>query len=197
MLNRRMSESSEISDAALLAAVAAGDVRAFRRFHERYHGRIYGFALRLVDRADRADEITNDTLLSVWRSAGRFEGRSRPATWVYGIAYRIAMKTRRRFRFERRHTDLDAVAEIADGALAPVETLILRHQVDAALGALGTEARAIVQLTYVYGLTCEEVAAIVGCPVGTVKSRMSKARDVMKRAILRSQGTVPGGDHDI
>ncbi|MEO1679703.1 MAG: sigma-70 family RNA polymerase sigma factor [Pseudomonadota bacterium] len=190
MLNRNVTQSSDISDGDLLAAVAAGDARAFQRLHDRYHRRIFGFAMRLVDRPDRAEEIANDALLAIWRNARQFEGRSRPATWIFGIVYRIAMKTRRRWCFERRHDELEEAAEIVDTTAPTVEAMIVRHQVEEALKALGTEARAIMQLTYFYGFTCEEVANVVNCPVGTVKSRMAKARAAMKQTLTSTDKNV-------
>ena len=166
--------------AAHLDAVVRGDVRAFRRLHAELHGPVLAFAARMLGRHDRAEEVAQDTMLAVWRGASRFEGRSRVTTWVFGIAYRLALKSRRRFGFERLHVALEAVLARPDPALAVAEAMVDAETVAAALAVLPPEHRAIMHMTFHYGFTYAEIGEVTGLPVGTIKTRMAAARQRMQ-----------------
>lgn len=174
------SEPHSDREAALLAEVALGDVRAFEVLHRCYYSKVFSFSLRVVQAPDRAQEITNDTMLAVWRGAGKFAGRSRVSTWIFGIAYRIALKSRRKFWFERRHVEIDDSLGLVDEQSPSVDSFFAKRDVTRALTALSIELRTIVELTYRDGFSYGEIAEIVGCPEGTVKSRMSAARQKLR-----------------
>ena len=174
------------ADVALLRAVATGDAGAFKALHKRYYAKAYGFALRVVQAPDRADEIANDAMLAIWRGADKFEGRAKVSSWIFGIVYRMALKSRRRFWFERSHVELDDTLGLADEATPGVEAIFARQEISGALATLTVELRAIVELTYREGLSYPEIAEIVGCPIGTVKSRMSSARQKMRKHLERN-----------
>ncbi|MEM1314507.1 MAG: RNA polymerase sigma factor [Pseudomonadota bacterium] len=171
------------ADGALLAEVARGDRRAFRRLHERFHARLYGFALRTGLGADQADEATNDTLLAVWRSAATFEGRSTVATWIFGIAYRQAMRRHRRTRLDRALLPLEDAPATAWADNVAVLRVEQGADLAGAMARLDPEQRALVEMTYVWGFSVQEAADVVGCPPGTIKSRMARARHVLRRAL--------------
>ncbi|MEO1275721.1 MAG: sigma-70 family RNA polymerase sigma factor [Pseudomonadota bacterium] len=181
-LGSRSGEAPE-AEIDLIRSIAEGDLAAFERLHQRYYTRLMGFALRMTQRHDAAEEIASDTLMAVWRGAGNFRGESKASTWIFGIAYRQAMK------LLSRRKPLDMAAEIDEELPAPttgeeeVEMLFQRHTLSNALAQLPLEQRATVQLTYVYGYRLSEIAAITGCPEGTVKSRMFHARNRL-RALL-------------
>jgi DNA-directed RNA polymerase specialized sigma24 family protein len=78
------------SDEALLRAVAAGDAGALTRLYERHAGALFGYLYRLAGDRMTAEEILQDTLLAVWRSAAAFEARSKATTWLFGVARRQA-----------------------------------------------------------------------------------------------------------
>lgn len=168
--------TEEASDVDLLGRVAAGDRAAFRALHDRYHGPVHGFASRILGTPERADEVAQDAMLAVWHGAARFEGRSKASTWIFGIAYRIALKARRRRGVERGAVEADAAAKLADEATPAPDAAFLHGQVRGALGELPIELRAVVVLTYYYGRSVTEVAEMIGVPPGTVKSRMHAAR---------------------
>ncbi|MGA7985521.1 MAG: sigma factor, partial [Burkholderiales bacterium] len=77
-----MSANAASDEAMLIAGIARGREQDLAEFHRRYHGRIYAFLLRRLGDAADAAEAANETMLEVWRGAARFEGRSRPLTWV-------------------------------------------------------------------------------------------------------------------
>lgn len=170
---------------ALLSATAAGDKRAFQRLYTLTYPAVLGFALRLLSRHDRAEEIANDTMVAVWRSAHRFEGRSKVSTWMFGIAYRTAMRTLRRERGERLHVDLDAAGDVRDDTAPTATTLIDSETVNAALATLPSELRAIMVMTYQYGFSITEISNVTDCPTGTIKTRMAAARRRMREYMTK------------
>lgn len=167
---------SAVSDKALIARIVAGERPAFRLFYLRYHNRVYSFVVRLIHRPEMADEVVNDVLLIVWRKAASYRGQAAVSTWLFGIAYRLALKSLRRWpqpvSEDNRPERIDSnpvPEELADQALDT-------RRVQAALKYLSAEQRAVVELTYFLGYSCSEVAAVVNCPVNTVKTRLFHAR---------------------
>lgn len=167
-------KSSELTDDALLAAIAQGDMNAFEQIHRKYFPKLMHFAKRIVDSPEAAEEVANDVLMTVWRTADRFEGRSKPSTWMFGIAYRMALKQRQKLGLRRGDVELDEglVGDEKDTAA----TVILATDLARALKQLKPELRAVVELTYYNGYLYSEIAEILECPVGTVKTRMMTAR---------------------
>jgi len=164
-------------DHELLARVAGGEVEAFERLYRRYYKRVFGFAARLTPRLEIAEEVVDDTMLTVWRKAGNFAGRSKPSTWIFGIAYRKALKASRRFPDDKMAGNVsETELRQTDG----LESIVVRQQIAQALGRLPREQRAVVELTYLRGYTYTEIADIAGCPVGTVKTRMRSAREKLR-----------------
>lgn len=170
--------------AALLTRMAAGSETALREFYRQFHGQVYAFALKhLRDPADAAD-VLNEVMLEVWRSAGRFEGRSKVLTWVLGIAHHKAVDRLRR-RKNRVHDELDDQIEDADSPnatdlIAAAQNAALLHR---CLDGLSDTHRQIMHLAYFEDLSCEEISEISECPVGTVKTRMFHARRLLKRCL--------------
>ena len=162
------------TDEALLAAVAQGDMDAFEQIYHRYFAKLMRFALRVADSREAAEEVANDTLMTVWRTADRFEGRSKPSTWMFGIAYRMALKQRQKLGLREGELELDE--ELIGVGEDSADALIMEADLAGALKQLRPELRAVVELTYYNGFLYTEIAKILECPVGTVKTRMSTAR---------------------
>lgn len=175
--NGRTDRAGDDGDQALLTEVARGDVEAFERLYRRYYKRVFGFAARLTPRLEIAEEVVDDTMMTVWRKAGDFAGRSKPSTWIFGIAYRKSLKATRQF------PDDSAAAHASEADLRQtdgIDSILLREQIAQALGRLPREQRAVIELTYLHGYTCTEIAEIAECPVGTVKTRMRSARNKLR-----------------
>lgn len=174
----------------LLAAVADGDEQAFRRLYLIYHRRLGGFLMRITGRLDLTEELINDIMFVVWRKAGSFRHESRVSTWIMGIAYRQAMKAL------RRRPASPAPAMFADDRELP-ETASLdgadrretREWIERALAVLPLQQRMAIELAYFMGYSCEEIARLAKCPVGTVKTRMHHAR-IRLREILPRLSTI-------
>ena len=183
---RRARFSDDAADVALLERIAKGDRGALRELYGTYYHPLLRFIYRITGRLDLAQEGVNDVMLVVWRNGRSFGGRSSVSTWIMGIAYRKALKL---LAASRRWTDriagapLDEVVERFDGTAEQSDDGDLRDLLDVALRHLSAEHRAVVELTYFYGCSYEEIAAIAACPVNTVKTRMFHARAKLKKLL--------------
>ena len=176
------------SDVALLRRVGDCDRNAFTVFYTRYYRRLHRFLGKLLYQDDQTEELINDVMLTVWQKASSFDGRSRVATWIFGIAYKKALK-RLRSNAGRREDAWEVPPEGVDGAL-PEKALSdreLRTAVSRALAMLPVEHRAVVTLTFFHGYTYGEIASIVQCPPNTVKTRMFHAREHLRRLLPRAE----------
>ncbi len=168
-------------------------MKALEQFHNRYYAKLVRFVTRLVDSSDAAEEVVNDTLMTVWRTADRFEGRSKPSTWMFGIAYRMAMKARQKAM--RRRGDVELDENLVGDATGTAEQVIMRTDLAAAMKRLTPDLRAVVELTYFNGFLYTEIASILECPVGTVKTRMMTARKRLREVL--DDGETSGKDRSI
>jgi RNA polymerase sigma factor (sigma-70 family) len=165
---------------SLLNRIVLKDREAFEALYTLYYRRLFSYLFKLTRRAELVEEVLNDVMLVIWTKAHTFDGRSRPSTWVFGIAYHKAMKA-----LSRRRPG-ESAGDMRDGEPPePVETeqpesLMARREVATTLGRalleLSAEQRAVVELTYYYGLSYQEIGEIMDCPVNTVKTRMFHAR---------------------
>jgi len=168
-------------EADLIARVAEGDRKAFEELYYLYHRRMARFLTRLTRRYDIAEEVINDTFWIVWRKAHTFRGDSQPSTWILGIAYR---KARNAFRSSARLAEKNLASELLPlTSEEPAGTEELRDWLGRALAQLPVEQRLAVQLCYELGHSCEEIAAIMDCPVNTVKTRLFHARAKLQKLL--------------
>jgi len=165
----------------LIARIAEGDRKAFEELYHLYHRRLARFLTRLTRRYDVAEEVVNDTFWVVWRKARSFRGDSQPSTWILGIAYR---KARNAFRSSARLAEKNLQLEqLPHTDEEPASTEELRDWLGRALAELPVEQRLAVELCYELGHSCEEIAAIMDCPVNTVKTRLFHARGKLQRLL--------------
>lgn len=166
----------------LLVRTAAGDQDAFAELYDMLSSRVFGLILRvLVDRA-QSEEVLQEVFLEIWQSAGRFAAnRGQGRSWIMTIAHRRAVD---RVRASQASSDRDVRVGIRD--FAPdvdgvAETIEMRddaRRVADALGRLPEAQREAIALAYYGGYSQSEIAALVGAPLGTVKTRM---RDGLSR----------------
>jgi RNA polymerase sigma-70 factor (ECF subfamily) len=161
----------------LLAAIARGDRRSFEQLYALYAPRVFRFAYRMIRDESKAEEVTNDVMLEVWKAAAQFGGRSSPSTWIFGIARH---RTLNAVRGRTLHlTDIEEAAEVADATPSPearVDGGRIGEQLQLALERLSVEHREVIELTFMEGKTYREIAAIARCPENTVKTRMFHAK---------------------
>ena len=168
----------------LLHRIAAEDNDAFRELYALYFPRLQGFVSRLTRQNEVIEEIINDVMLVVWQQAGKFKNQSKVSTWVFGIAYRKTLKSLQR-QAKGETCLIDELPERIDPA-SP-DTLLAREQLvlhlQHTLEKLSFEQRTVIELTYVYGYSYPEIAAMTDCPVNTVKTRMFHARKRLKELL--------------
>lgn len=185
--------SEAASDETLLAAYAAGDARAFAELYERHERPVYRFFLRQGATAAQADDLLQDTWLSVVRNAGRFEPRAKFATWLYTIARNKLVD---HWRGRDDAISLDAAANDPDGdapleldggeAQRPDVQAMSRAQARAFVAAvelLPAAQKEAFLLQAEGGLSLEEIAAVTGAGHETVKSRLRYAMTKLRTAM--------------
>ena len=135
-----------------------------------------------------AEELTSDVMVEVWRSAGKYGGRSRARTWVFGIAHHKAIDALR-----KRRAALVPLDELLGAARAAKAPKTRRCAPTTGAGStrrwrsLSAEHRAVLELTYVEGFSQKEIAEIVGCPVATMKTRAFYAKQRLRDALATAE----------
>ncbi|HTC26148.1 sigma-70 family RNA polymerase sigma factor [Dyella sp.] len=172
---------ADTNDRMLLQRMAAGDRVALATLYHSYHGRLCRFLSRLTRRADVIEEVINDCLWIAWQKAGDFRGDSRVSTWIMGIAYRCGLKALRQ-RGDEPVED-DNIPEDRIPSTHPDEDRELRDWLAKGLDRLTADQRVVIELVYGVGHTLEDVATIMGCPVGTVKARLFHARVKLRNVL--------------
>jgi RNA polymerase sigma-70 factor, ECF subfamily len=160
-------------DFDLLAAVAHGNRPALEQLYHAYHRRLAQFLSRFTSRYENVEEIINDTFMVVWQSAKDFRNASQVSTWIFGIAYRTALKSMRR---QKNHAAALSLDESPEQMVDPQADAEVQDWVSHGLNRLTVEHRLTLELAYRMGHSLEEIAAITNTPVGTVKARMFHAR---------------------
>jgi RNA polymerase sigma-70 factor (ECF subfamily) len=171
------SSADGMTDEALMGRVAQGDRQALRLLFGRYQVMVFRFALRLTRNSATADDVVSEVFIELWRHAASFEGRARLSTWILAIARNKAASVMRG-RTDQPLDDAMAAA-IPDRAGTAEENLAAAQRgalLRRCLAQLSPAHREIIDLTYYHERTVEEVAAIVGIPAATVKTRMFYAR---------------------
>ncbi len=177
----RKAESRNEEELILLRRVVAHDRGAMTELFTLYHPRLFKFVFRLTRSVSIADEMVNDIMLLVWQKAETFRGESKVSTWIFGIAYRQTMRRVTRKQIEiADQVDVDEVAT-HDDVTAEREDWIVR-----ALHALPAAQQVTTILVFYLGLSYEETANVIGCPVNTIKTRMFHARRKLKEHLESS-----------
>jgi RNA polymerase sigma factor (sigma-70 family) len=165
--------AAQLSDEALLGAVARSDEAALAELYDRFGRMAYGLALRVLRDSALAEDAVQDAFLNVWRSAESFQAdRAKASTWVLTFVHRRAVDLVR--REERRRTEPEEAAPepAGPGADEDAERRSKREVVQDALRQLPPEQREAIELAYYGGYTQSELAERLGEPLGTIKSRM-------------------------
>ena len=175
------------SDERLLERLSAGtDESALTQLYDRYQAQMYGLALSITKDNALAQDAVQEAFVNVWRNAGRYSpGRGSVRTWLLSIAHHRAIDTLRR---RRAITPLPDGEEVFAGLVAPdvwpeVAQAVDRELINKALIELSAEQRQVIELAYFGGLTQSEIAAQVGIPLGTVKSRARLGLRALRREL--------------
>jgi len=176
-------------DRQLLRRIAGGDRQALTELYARYQRLLFNYLLQLTPDYGLAEELFQDTLIAVWKSASSFGGRSSVQTWLIGVARRQAHNTLRQRKISLvNESELDELAaagpEPEDFTLAS----IAHDELVEAFKQLGPVHREVLVLILVQELSYEETAAALNVPVGTVKSRLSNAKRLLRALLVTREG---------
>ena len=179
----------------LVALCRRGDPAAFARLVALHESMVFNLAARLLGDGEEARDVAQEVFLQVYRTLGRFEGRSSLKTWIYRIVVNQCHNRRRfwhrrgRDREEALDEGLAAPDRFGGGAwqASPYQQAVAgerARRVQRALLGLRFDQRTVLVLREIEGLSCEEVAGALGIPEGTVKSRLSRAREALRERLL-------------
>jgi RNA polymerase sigma-70 factor (ECF subfamily) len=190
-------------DQSLIELCRAGKTEAFGDLVGRYEARLFPTVFRLTGCAEDAKDLLQDTFLRAYEKLDRFHGESSFYTWIYRIAVNLALSDRRKRRSGHRPAGVSTGGMIdppddpchCDPSL-PIEREEREVLIQRALNALAADHRAVVVLKDVEGLRYEEIAAVLHVPIGTVRSRLHRARSEL-RDRLRDVMDLPSSHDDI
>ena len=175
-------------DAAWLARLRAGDVAAFEELVTTYQHRVYGVALRMLGNRAEAEEIAQEVFLRAHRTLADFRGEAKLSTWLYAIASRLCLTrlagAERRLR-RAEGVDLERVADTRDAPGAEIERRERETALSRAIAELPEERRIVVVLRDLEGLSYEDISTVLGVELGTVRSRLHRARMDLKSKLER------------
>jgi RNA polymerase sigma-70 factor, ECF subfamily len=176
------------AESALIERFRAGDQGAFVELVRRHERRVYNLAYRMLGRTEDARDATQDAFLSAFRHLGGFRGDSTFATWIHRITVNLCYDSLRR---RREVVSLDG--ETLEPAATPdhADAAATVADVQGALLEIPADYRAVVIMHELQDMSVEEVAAVLGVPVGTVKSRLHRGRAALGRALSTSTGREP------
>jgi RNA polymerase sigma-70 factor (ECF subfamily) len=178
------------TDAELLCLTAAGDRNAFAVFYRRYQGIAFRFALQMSGSQATAEDVTQEAFLALMRDARRYDPtKARFTTYLYGMVRRL---TRRRMgrdrtfvRLDPEKRDQDAAGEAARSALDELVDRQTIHVVRQAVLSLPSRYREVVVLCDLHDQSYADAAVVIGCAVGTVRSRLHRGRAMLRDKLQR------------
>lgn len=181
-----------------LQQMAARDEAALSRFYRALSGAVYAFVLRRLDNPHDAEAVVVDTLHEVWKKAATFNGQSQVKTWVLGIARHKLLDVLRQRGARAGQDDIEDHAEtLASDDPGPFTQLAERQQqawVAQCMAKLPAEQRESLHLLFFEAMAVDEIAEVLACPAGTVKTRVfhakRKIRDCLARWLRASGGAV-------
>jgi RNA polymerase sigma-70 factor (ECF subfamily) len=176
-----------IDDAECVRRVQRGDIDSFEVLVRRHQKAIFNLVYRLLGNYDEAAEVSQDVFLSAFKSIHQFRGEANFSTWLYRIGLNHASTRRKSLNSaQRRQLSLDGTEVIANSTVDPAknfEDKEIQQRVQQALNSLDAEDARIILLRDLQDIPYDEVAEILDLPVGTVKSRLHRARQALKTSL--------------
>ena len=185
-------EKLGLDEKDLIERSQGGETQAFDRLVSAHYVMVYNTAYRMLGSPDQAEDATVEAFARAYRSLDRFRGDSAFSTWLYRIVTNVCLDYLRGnpppvpSLDEGWGEDGDQQREVADDSANPAHTAVQRRRqtvVHQALQRLSGDHRAVLVLYDLHGFSYEEVSAILGVPVGTVKSRLNRARHALKQEL--------------
>lgn len=181
-----MSLTSEDIDMGLIKSIGQGNELALEQLYERHGLRLLNYLIGQLRDRNLAEEVLQNVMLSVWKAAAGFRGDSKVTTWLIAIARNHAINARRR----RIPPPLPLNESEADHQTGPMEALMRnaeRAEIHTALRQLPEEQRETLELIFYHQLTGSEAAELLGVSVGTIKSRLHRAKTALRHLLLKGE----------
>lgn len=171
-------------DGKTVKALARGDESAYAAVVDALYRPVRRFAVRLCGNEATADDITQETFLAVWRGVAAFKGKSRFTSWVFGIAYRqhLLIRNKKEVATVFLDIDRDGSVEYRSPEVSPESRMVMT-----VLERLPDLYWEVVFLVHIQGLTYKEASEALDIPVGTVKSRMNAAFNMLREQLSESE----------
>jgi len=186
---------SATDDADLVARVQAGDLKAFEVLYHRYKGPIYRTALAITRQHEAAEEILQECFLRAYENIGKVDNRAPFPAWLHRIAVNLGYNWLAKRRFTLMPLD-EMVGQLMSGPGVSPERAMERGElqqiIQEAIDSLEFKHRVVIILFYLQGFSLSDIAYILDCPVGTVKSRLHYAREKLRRT-LEADRRLPTG----
>jgi RNA polymerase sigma-70 factor (ECF subfamily) len=182
----------ELTDMDILSEVSAGNIDAYGKIVGRYNGRLYNFIYRFVGDRETAEDIVQETFLRAFRKRTEYKAIANFSTWLFTIAGNLAKSELRRRKRWRMFSPMD----LPDESARPdkiAESSLADGQIQQAISSLPPNYKQVILLRDVEGMSYQEISDIVDCPVGTVKSRVNRARLKLQQK-LKNEGRDVGLD---
>jgi RNA polymerase sigma-70 factor, ECF subfamily len=192
--------AADAPESGLLERCRQGDTTAFAQLVSMHERMVFGLAARILGDAEEAKDVAQEVFLQVYKTLGRFEGRSSVKTWIYRIVVNHCHNRLRWWRRRKRDQakaleDLTARDEAQIAASHPandpftdLERREKARRVQKALADLSFDQRTILILREVEGLSCEEIGHALSLPIGTVKSRLARGREALRQRMESERG---------
>ena len=183
-----MREEGAGDEEGLVHRLRAGDGQAFEEMVRAYQHRVFGVALRMLSSPAEAEEVAQEVFLRVHRSVAEFRGEAKLSTWLYAIASRVCLTrltTAERRMIRRGEEALAKVPTPGDGPAGDLERSELEAALHCAIAELPEDRRIVVVLRDLEGLSYEEIAQALDLELGTVRSRLHRARMDLKDKMER------------
>ena len=173
-----------IDDAECVRRVQHGDTSCFEVLVQRHQKATFNLIYRLLGDCDEAAEVTQEVFLSAYKSINQFRGHANFSTWLYRIAFNHASTRRKNLKVSQQRyvslEDVEIVGESPNDPAKSAEQKEIQERVQQALNTLDKEEATVILLRDLQDVPYDEVAAILGIPIGTVKSRLHRARQALK-----------------
>ena len=179
------------TDEELVARSIGGDADSFNQLILRWERPIYALAYRTIGREEDARDVCQETFLRAFRALPRFRGQAKFSSWIYRIALNLCrdwIRRERRTGFVQPPEDVDLLAMVAaEEPSESIEDLVARKDqiraVERAMALLPEEQRTAIVLKEYHGMTFQEIADLMGCPLSTVKTRLYQGLSVLRREL--------------
>jgi RNA polymerase sigma-70 factor (ECF subfamily) len=183
-----ISQYAELDDTQFVAASRNGDQDAFAMLVQRHQRRVFNLVFRMLQNYEEASEITQETFLAAWQGLPSFRGDARFSTWLYRIAYNCCLKQleqRKRDRTLQVAMQAECMPElnIEEQANAELEAHACQALVRKQLSTLPAKYRIVLILRHLQEMTYEEMAEILMLPIGTIKTHLFRARNLLKERL--------------